>query len=121
MLVLPFDAELADGPYFVGDEFSAADSHDGRFTFTTMRSFISDYDLAAHPLIRCLPEAHRMRVPAYRKAWNLRPQGWNVIGKGYSGQRARKGATTSGKIRLPGQRTAAFIALAKGRLRVSGV
>ena len=51
------DAELADGPYFVGAEFTAADVM-MTFTFTTMRHFL-DYDLAPYSAHRGLPEAHR--------------------------------------------------------------
>jgi len=59
------DAELADGPYFVGAEFSAADVM-MTFTFTTMRHFL-DYDLTPYRHIAAYLERIEAR-PAYRKA-----------------------------------------------------
>jgi len=62
------DAEIADGPYFVGEEFSAADVM-MTFTFTTMRYFL-DYDLAPYPHIVAYLRRIEAR-PAYRKAMEL--------------------------------------------------
>jgi len=62
------DAELADGPYFVGAEFTAADVM-MTFTFTTMRYFL-DYDLAPYPHIVAYLKRIETR-PAYRKAMEL--------------------------------------------------
>ena len=62
------DAELADGPYFVGVEFTAADVM-MTFTFTTMRYFL-DYDLAPYPHIVAYLKRIETR-PAYRKAMEL--------------------------------------------------
>ena len=62
------DAELADGPYFVGTEFTAADVM-MTFTFTTMRYFL-DYDLAPYPHIVAYLKRIEAR-PAYRKAMEL--------------------------------------------------
>ena len=62
------DAELAEGPYFAGGEFSAADVM-MTFPFTTMRHFL-DYDLAPYANI----VAYLARIetrPAYRKAMAL--------------------------------------------------
>jgi glutathione S-transferase len=62
------DAELGDGPWFAGAEFTAADVM-MTFPFTTMRLFL-DYDLAPFPNI----VAYLARVaerPAYRKAMAL--------------------------------------------------
>lgn len=58
------DAELAAGPYFVG-EFTAADVM-MTFTFTTMRHFL-DYDLAPYPNIVAYLKRIEAR-PAFRKA-----------------------------------------------------
>jgi len=62
------DVELADGPYFVGTEFTAADVM-MTFTFTTMRYFL-DYDLAPYPHITAYLKRIETR-PAYRKAMEL--------------------------------------------------
>jgi len=62
------DAELADGPYFVGAEFTAADVM-MTFTFTTMRYFL-DYDLASYPHIVAYLKRIEAR-PAYQKAMEL--------------------------------------------------
>jgi glutathione S-transferase len=59
------DAKLADGPYFVGPEFTAADVM-MTFTFTTMRHFL-DYDLAPYPHIVAYLKRIEAR-PAYQKA-----------------------------------------------------
>jgi glutathione S-transferase len=59
------DAELGDGPWFAGAEFTAADVM-MVFPFTTMRRFL-DYDLAPYANI----VAYMGRVearPAYRRA-----------------------------------------------------
>src|SRR5271169_360629 len=59
------DTELADGPWFTGAEFTAADVM-MVFPFTTMRHFL-DYDLAPYTNI----SAYLTRIetrPAYRKA-----------------------------------------------------
>jgi glutathione S-transferase len=62
------DTELAAGPYFVGEPFTAADVM-MTFTFTTMRHFL-DYDLAPYPNIVAYLERIEAR-PAYRKAMAL--------------------------------------------------
>jgi glutathione S-transferase len=62
------DAELADGPYFVGAEFTAADVM-MTFTFTTMRHFL-DYDLAPYSHIATYLKRIEAR-PAFRKAMAL--------------------------------------------------
>ena len=62
------DTELANGPWFAGTEFTAADVM-MLFPFTTMRQFL-DYDLAPHPNIL----AYLTRIvarPAYQKAMAL--------------------------------------------------
>jgi glutathione S-transferase len=59
------DAELANGPWFAGAEFTAADVMMA-FPFTTMRHFL-DYDLAPHPNIVAYLKRIEAR-PAYRKA-----------------------------------------------------
>ena len=62
------DAELADGPWFVGAEFTAADVM-MTFTFTTMRHFL-DYDLT--PFSNIVAYLQRIEArPAYRKAMAL--------------------------------------------------
>ena len=62
------DAELADGPWFVGAEFTAADVM-MTFTFTTMRHFL-DYDLTPYSNIVAYLQRIEAR-PAYRKAMAL--------------------------------------------------
>jgi glutathione S-transferase len=59
------DRELADVPYFAGNEFTAADVM-MTFPFTTMRLFL-DYDLAPYPNILAFLARIEAR-PAYRKA-----------------------------------------------------
>lgn len=62
------DAELGEGPWFAGAEFTAADIM-MVFPFTTMRHFL-DYDLAPYARIG----AYLKRVgerPAYRKAMQI--------------------------------------------------
>ena len=62
------DAELADGPWFAGEAFTAADVM-MVFPFTTLRNFL-DYDLAPYASIA----AYLGRIgerPAYRKAMAL--------------------------------------------------
>jgi glutathione S-transferase len=59
------DRELADVPYFAGNEFTAADVM-MTFPFTTMRLFL-DYDLAPYPSILAFLARIEAR-PAYRKA-----------------------------------------------------
>ncbi len=59
------DSELAEGPWFAGAEFSAADVM-MVFPFTTMRHFL-DYDLAPYPHIGAYLKRIEAR-PAYRKA-----------------------------------------------------
>ncbi len=59
------DGDLASGPYFVGEEFTAADIM-MTFPFTTMRHFLN-YDLAPFPNILAYLERIEAR-PAYRKA-----------------------------------------------------
>lgn len=62
------DAELADGPYFAGPQFTAADVMMA-FPFTTMRQFI-EYDLAPYANILAYLKRIESR-PAYRKAMAL--------------------------------------------------
>jgi glutathione S-transferase len=62
------DAQLGDGPYFAGQEFTAADVM-MVFPFTTMRRFL-DYDIAPYANIRAYLERIGAR-PAYRKAMAL--------------------------------------------------
>ena len=62
------DAELAAGPYFVGEEFTAADIM-MTFTFTTMRHFL-EYDLAPYPHIVAFLKRIEAR-PAFKKAMAL--------------------------------------------------
>jgi glutathione S-transferase len=62
------DAELADRPYFVGKEFTAADVM-MLFPFTTMRHFL-EYDLAPYANIVAYVKRIESR-PAYRKAMAL--------------------------------------------------
>ena len=62
------DAELADGPWFVGAEFTAADVM-MTFTFTTVRHFL-DYDLTPYSNIVAYLQRIEAR-PAYRKAMAL--------------------------------------------------
>jgi glutathione S-transferase len=62
------DAELADGPWFAGAEFTAADVM-MVFPFTTMRHFL-DYDLAPYRHISVYLTRIEAR-PAYRKAMAL--------------------------------------------------
>lgn len=62
------DTELAEGPWFVGADFTAADVM-MTFTFTTMRHFL-DYDLSPYSNIM----GYLTRIegrPAYRKAMAL--------------------------------------------------
>jgi len=59
------DAELADGPYFVGAEFTAADVM-MTFTFTTMRHFL-DYDLEPYANIAAYLKRIEAR-PAFQRA-----------------------------------------------------
>jgi glutathione S-transferase len=59
------DAELADGPWFAGAEFTAADVM-MVFPFTTLRHFL-EYDLAPYPSILAYLQRIEAR-PAYRKA-----------------------------------------------------
>src|SRR5262249_21984852 len=62
------DSQLADGPWFAGEEFTAADVL-MVFPFTTMRLFL-DYDLA--PYANILAYLGRIETrPAYRKAMSL--------------------------------------------------
>ena len=62
------DGELGGGPYFAGEEFTAADIL-MTFPFTTMRLFL-DYDLA--PFANILAYLQRIEArPAYRKAMAL--------------------------------------------------
>lgn len=62
------DAKLADGPYFAGRDFTAADVMMA-FPFTTMRRFL-DYDLAPYANILAYLKRIESR-PAYRKAMAL--------------------------------------------------
>ena len=62
------DAELGDGPWFAGTEFTAADVM-MTFPFTTMRRFL-DYELAPYASILAYLERIGAR-PAYRKAMAL--------------------------------------------------
>ena len=62
------DSELGDGPYFVGETFTAADIM-MTFPFTTTRLFL-DYDLAPYPNIVAYLKRIESR-PAYRKAMAL--------------------------------------------------
>ncbi len=62
------DAELGEGPYFAGADFTAADVL-MTFPFTTMRHFL-DYDLAPCPNILAFVKRIESR-PAYRKAMAL--------------------------------------------------
>jgi glutathione S-transferase len=62
------DAELAEGPWFVGADFTAADVM-MTFTFTTMRHFL-DYDLSPYSNIMGYLKRIEAR-PAYRKAMAL--------------------------------------------------
>ena len=68
-LMLSFvDAELGDGPWFAGAQFTAADIM-MVFPFTTMRLFL-EYDLA--PYARLLAYLKRVEArPAYRRAMAL--------------------------------------------------
>ena len=59
------DSELADGPYFAGGAFTAADVM-MTFPFTTMRLFLA-YDLAPFPNILAYLKRIESR-PAYQKA-----------------------------------------------------
>jgi glutathione S-transferase len=59
------DADLGDGPYFVGKDFTAADVM-MTFTFTTMRYFL-DYDLAPYSNIVAYLKRIEAR-PAFQKA-----------------------------------------------------
>jgi glutathione S-transferase len=62
------DVELAGGPWFAGEAFTAADVM-MVFPFTTLRNFL-DYDLAPYANIA----AYLARVgarPAYRKAMSI--------------------------------------------------
>jgi glutathione S-transferase len=59
------DAELADAPYFVGAEFTAADVM-MTFTFTTMRHFL-DYDLVPYANIAAYLKRIEAR-PAFQRA-----------------------------------------------------
>jgi glutathione S-transferase len=62
------DAELGDGPWFAGAEFTAADVM-MLFPFTTMRLFL-DYDLA--PYSNIVAYAKRIEArPAYQRAMAL--------------------------------------------------
>jgi glutathione S-transferase len=62
------DGELADGPYFAGESFTAADVM-MVFPFTTMRHYL-DYDLAPYGNVVAYLERIASR-PAYRKAMEL--------------------------------------------------
>jgi glutathione S-transferase len=62
------DSELADGPWFAGKDFTAADVL-MVFPFTTMRLFL-DYDLAPYSNILAYLERIEARPP-YRKAMAL--------------------------------------------------
>jgi glutathione S-transferase len=62
------DSELANGPYFAGAAFTAADVM-MTFPFTTMRLFL-DYDLAPFPNILAYLKRIESR-PAYQKAMAL--------------------------------------------------
>ena len=62
------DSELGDGPWFVGETFTAADIM-MTFPFTTMRLFL-DYDLAPYPNIVAYLRRIESR-PTYRKAMAL--------------------------------------------------
>ena len=62
------DGELADGPYFAGEAFTAADVM-MVFPFTTMRHYL-DYDLAPYANVAAYLERIESR-PAYRKAMEL--------------------------------------------------
>jgi glutathione S-transferase len=62
------DSELGDGPYFVGEKFTAADIM-MTFPFTTTRLFL-EYDLAPFPNIVSYLKRIEAR-PAYRKAMAL--------------------------------------------------
>lgn len=62
------DAELSDGPWFAGDEFTAADVMMA-FPFTTLRNFL-DYDLGPYANIA----AYLTRIaarPAYKRTMEL--------------------------------------------------
>ena len=68
-LLLGFvDTELANLPYFVGAEFTAADVMMA-FPLTTMRRFL-DYDIAPYPNIAAYVKRIEAR-PAYQKAMAL--------------------------------------------------
>ena len=62
------DAELGDGPYFAGEDFTAADVLMA-FPFTTMRLFL-DYDLGPHANILAYLQRIESR-PAYRRSMAL--------------------------------------------------
>jgi len=62
------DTELADGPWFAGTEFTAADVM-MVFPFTTLRHFL-DYDLAPYANIAAYLKRIEAR-PAYQKAMSL--------------------------------------------------
>src|SRR2546426_385981 len=62
------DTELADGPWFAGTEFTAADVM-MVFPFTTLRYFL-DYDLAPYANIAAYLKRIEAR-PAYQKAMSL--------------------------------------------------
>jgi glutathione S-transferase len=62
------DTELADGPWFAGTEFTAADVM-MVFPFTTLRNFL-DYDLAPYANIAAYLKRIEAR-PAYQKAMSL--------------------------------------------------
>ena len=62
------DAEIADGPWFAGAEFTAADVM-MTFPFTTMRLFL-DYELAPYANIAAYVKRVEAR-PTYRRAMSL--------------------------------------------------
>ncbi|HUH93912.1 MAG TPA: glutathione S-transferase [Casimicrobiaceae bacterium] len=62
------ERELAGGPWFAGEAFTAADGM-MVFPFTTLRGFL-DYDLAPYANVRAYLERIEAR-PAYRKAMAL--------------------------------------------------
>jgi glutathione S-transferase len=62
------DAEIADGPWFAGAEFTAADVM-MTFPFTTMRLFL-DYDLAPYANVVAYVKRIEAR-PAYQRAMSL--------------------------------------------------
>ena len=62
------DSELGEGPYFAGEQFTAADIM-MTFPFTTTRLFL-EYDLAPFPRILAYLKTIEAR-PAYRKAMAL--------------------------------------------------